>query len=685
MSVSLYEADNLIEESGEIHRIEQSNTYFHYQFKTNFIEGVIYTIYITYVTENGYLPAKPLRFNFTLSEATMPVENIRLVTIDTNYQGIMTDLTSIDEEEDEGRIALKIYTPDTAEWSGNLCIRRASQKDNFQTWTDIKIMVIKQKNLNALDLIYDYTIESGVWYRYGIQTIDKDGVRSKLLEMHTPIQRLFYYSYLVGHTGKQLKLPYDNSISSFRYQIYDSKTDTIGSKYPYITRNADVYYRTFPINSTISFNMDDKNTFLENGKKDLYYYDHIVDLYDEYVKESGRYMYDYTYEKDFRDVVLEFLQDGKPKLFKSPTEGNIIVRLTDVNCTPNQTLDRMIYSISMNADEIDDNTLDNYIKYGFLNVGTYGTDFATHTLYLGQLDGDFYFTDNIFKKIYEKYDSQGRNYGGYTRTLESIQRVRITINGYNCYKNETNTIHYVPGHQLRVYNNQGGLVLGNNMKLNYSSGTGEQIITNYHPRGIYEFDNLLTFYYTGKAFGNDSLYLLGDAEGSVVSINATIDFVYELSMEPYEEHRVLERHSIKNIGQFYGEVQPDTSIYNVIYYQHYVQSNKTFKYLSEISSIEIEANPHTIFAIRGDTETELHYYEVNETGVLSFYELTGIKNIKYIGKRYLKTPYNESTVSEEILTEDVWGDDNHYIIKGSTDVSLTYIYNDFQGVYKQDL
>jgi hypothetical protein len=57
--------------------------------------------------------------------------------------------------------------------------------------------------------------------------------------------------------------------------------------------------------------------------------------------------------------------------------------------------------------------------------------------------------------------------------------------------------------------------------------------------------------------------------------------------------------------------------------------------------------------------------------------------LKYIGKRYLKTPYNESTLSEEIITEDVLGDDNHYIIKGAADVSITYIYNDFQGVYKQ--
>ena len=41
-----------------------------------------------------------------------------------------------------------------------------------------------------------------------------------------------------------------------------------------------------------------------------------------------------------------------------------MVRLVDVNCTPNQSLDRMIYSLTTTANEIDDNTMKNYLKYG---------------------------------------------------------------------------------------------------------------------------------------------------------------------------------------------------------------------------------------------------------------------------------------------------------------------------------
>ena len=682
VKVSLYRNDILLEESGEIYKTEQSNTYFSYKFKRNLEEDIEYTLLLTYKTENGYVLKEPLKFIFLIESFQTEIINAQLITIDTNYDNLLTDLTSLDEEEDEGRIALKIYSPDTNPWSGNICIKRASQEDNFQTWEDIIIFTVKEKNLNTLDLIYDYTIESGKWYKYGIQSIDKMGDYGKLITMSNPIQRLFNYSYILGQDNKQLKLQFNNTINNFKHQIYDSKTDTIGSKYPFISRNAAVNYRTFSISALISFWMDENNTFLKNSKKDLYYYNNIVELYDDYALENGRYQYDYTYEKDFRNVVLDFLQDGKPKLFKSPTEGNIIVRLMDVNCTPNQSLDRMIYSVSMNANELDDNTMKNYLKYGFYNPGTYSTDFNIKTVFIGQIDGNFAPTDNIFKKIYEKYDSQGKNYGGYTKKLEDIQRVKITINGY--YYSTLNGTEYVPGHQLRIYNNNNQLVMGNNILLNYSGNGKETLITIYNPAGIYEFDSLIKFYYTGKSAGNDSLYLLGDAEGLVTGIDATIDFLYSLSSDTYEAHQVQERRPIKGIGQFYEEVEPGESIYSIIYYKHYIESDSVFKYLNNISSIEIEANPHTVFAIKDLSDMTEQYHEINDTGVLRLYELNDIVGIRYVGKRYLKIPYDDNSLSEEIITEDILDDDDHYILKASTDVMITYKFIDIQGIYKPE-
>ena len=64
-------------------------------------------------------------------------------------------------------------------------------------------------------------------------------------------------------------------------------------------------------------------------------------------------------------MVLEFLYDDSIKLFKSTTEGNILVKLTDINLTPNQSLGRMVYSFSAIATEVAEYNMDNCKKYNF--------------------------------------------------------------------------------------------------------------------------------------------------------------------------------------------------------------------------------------------------------------------------------------------------------------------------------
>ena len=78
--------------------------------------------------------------------------------------------------------------------------------------------------------------------------------------------------------------------------------------------------------------------------------------------------YDYVKERIFREKVMEFLIDDKPKLFKSTTEGNVLVRLTNINFSPNQSLSRMIYSFSATATEIGEASQKNLEKYGIINI-----------------------------------------------------------------------------------------------------------------------------------------------------------------------------------------------------------------------------------------------------------------------------------------------------------------------------
>lgn len=194
---------------------------------------------------------------------------------------------------------------------------------------------------------------------------------------------------------------------------------------------------------------------------------------------------------------------------------------------------------------------------------------------------------------------------------------------------------------------------------------------------------MIKFHYGGNALNNDSLYLLGDAENKVVSIDATIDFLYGLSIEPYASHQVDEYKIIKGVAQYYEETTPGTSIYKVIYSQHFVDSVSIFKRLNNISYIEIEANPHTVFAIKDESDTEEQRYEINDTGILSLGNFNNVVEIKYIGKRYLQTEYDDSTLSSDIITEDIVDGEGHVVLKAAADVSLIYYYADIQGTYKE--
>ncbi len=372
-----------IEYSGEIFNNEISNSAVKYTYKTNFVNGRKYSVYLNYITENDYRPDTSIGYTFRYQESVEGNTKVKLLTVENltenvEIDALITNVSSLGIEEDEGRIGLKIYYDTEAEGSNvftSFLIRRSSSKDNFTTWEDIKYITVDENTSTAINqypIVYDYTVESGIWYKYGIAGVTTDGERSNLNILNNPAIRLFEYSYILGENEKQLKLEFDNTISTFTPKVVDGQQEPIGSKYPFVGRNSIIDYKSFPITGLITFWLDEANTFLKNGKEDIFHPD-VVALYENYNLNRNIRQYDYTYEREFRKKVMEFLNDGKPKLFKSPSEGNIIVRLKDVNLTPNQPTGRLIYSFNANALEIDDDNMYNYLKYGFYYPGTYRT------------------------------------------------------------------------------------------------------------------------------------------------------------------------------------------------------------------------------------------------------------------------------------------------------------------------
>jgi hypothetical protein len=181
------------------------------------------------------------------------------------------------------------------------------------------------------------------------------------------------------------KNQYNPTVSGFKYTTTDAITNTLGGKYPYVRRNGDNYYRTFQLGGLISINSEpDIYTYsssiksksymaTETGQREYYspsiyftHQDEFQNIIANYVEKG--YKDDFIFEKLFRDKIMNFLNDGKPKLFKSSTEGNIIVRLTNVSFTPNQQLGRQVYSFTATATEIDEFSYDNLLKYNIIDA-----------------------------------------------------------------------------------------------------------------------------------------------------------------------------------------------------------------------------------------------------------------------------------------------------------------------------
>lgn len=71
-------------------------------------------------------------------------------------------------------------------------------------------------------------------------------------------------------------------------------------------------------------------------------------------------------ERKFRDAVMSWLSDGKPKLYRSETEGNMIVVVSAPTFTPLDKTQRMVYSVSMTLTEIAEFNLQNLIEYNLI-------------------------------------------------------------------------------------------------------------------------------------------------------------------------------------------------------------------------------------------------------------------------------------------------------------------------------
>lgn len=344
---NLYDSDlNLIQTSGEKLHNSYNDTELYESYDVYDIEQDLdlnTTYYLEYkvTTLNGLAIASP-RYKIMQKQSIKP--EIKAILVPSlNYENGYVDLKLIGEKNELG-----------IEYSatGKYRILRASNKDNFKTWNEIlKFTLYGQKP--STWLWKDFTVEQGVIYRYALQQYN-DKVSSNRLES-TDLLVNFEHAYLYDGE-RQLKIKYNPKVASFKNTLLETKTNTIGSQFPFIFRNGTVKYKEFSINGLISCRSDEEFLFVTEDS--LSNYDQSFNLTDNNI----------VIERNFKLDVLEWLNNGKPKIFRSPGEGNYIVRLLNVSLTPNDTLGRMLHTFAATATEIGEYSYKGLEEYGFIQT-----------------------------------------------------------------------------------------------------------------------------------------------------------------------------------------------------------------------------------------------------------------------------------------------------------------------------
>lgn len=386
-----------------------------YRFKQALSENEQYTLIYSVITKNGYEGSSNPSYFEVIPSRLNQLTGMSLEVYD--HTNALTN--------EEGCMVLAINFKDSI--SGNFIIIRTDEYSNYTYWEDLCYFT----TIGTKNIVYktDYTIESGIKYKYAIVKENSAGYRSiPLMEKDAPARWVdFQYNYILGTKG-HIRLMYDNTIQSFKKNVLQNKQDTLGGKYPTITKNGYAYYSEFQVEGLISieqeitdyvdasgFKFKSGDCFIGADKicfsvysKDNYF--HRADDLDE-VGEVFTYQINsleninnltddyYFVERKYREIIIDFLNDGEYKLYKSPTEGNILVVLTDVSLTPKEELGRLVYSFSATAVEVDEPSLKNLNEFNLINIGKFQEQIGDTKIICGQVSGLFTESDDIMQDI----------------------------------------------------------------------------------------------------------------------------------------------------------------------------------------------------------------------------------------------------------------------------------------------
>lgn len=575
--IKVYNADDqLLSDSGLLYSNSYSNiNEFNYTFEYQFNEGENYYFTFEYETANMYAESNTYNF-IVLQEGAEKLE--------ATMTAILDDVN--------GCIGLHIENNVGQEnFIGNITIRRTSSESNFTIWEDVHTESFEENS--KMDYTwYDYTIKSGVYYKYIAQKRTSVGIRGVAIHpIGEPFMILFDDMYLTGGDG-QLNIRFDPSITSFKRTVSESRIDTIGSKYPYIKRNGYVEYKQFPIGGTITHLMDPSH--LLTSKEEVFR--DSLDYYNEFNKDKDVRIDDFndwTYEREFREKVMDFLYANKVRLFRSATEGNILVKIMDINFTPNTTLGRRIYSFTATAYEIDTANIKNYDKYGISPLGTYDTQLQFASDYVGQYNEVIPANTEALSLIQKKYEKYAKE--NYKIAIQNLDFLRLEFESEPYLIKEGEDGPYVVNDLGDDKENPDSAILGYLVYIN-----NKPIIIN--PEGIYELK--------GENVEITSLSFPVDAQ---------VNLEYHVNLQQIEDtSKVFQTSSFyRRVGQRWGAFKPNDSIYQNIWNKYFEKYSNYQQMMLSLDGVKIEAEPGTVVFVKESADTDFERHVIGPTHTLA--------------------------------------------------------------------
>lgn len=324
----IYRDDKLIESTDwKVHDSsrdgETTKSYDTYEIKDDMASGSVYVAYYYIKTNNG-LELGPVISN-RIQQGQVPFDSAGFVF-------------KVEQDCDNGRVTLDI----TIGHSGKYKIYR----DNLLLRNVLAVQ-------GQLITIYDNAVEHGAYHSYYIQQYDDKIYTTKYL-IDEP-ELIEFDDMFLSDNERQLCIRFNPKVTSFKTTLAENKIDTIGSKYPSFFRNGIIGYKEFPISGLISHLIDPNGAFM------------ALEPVGKYEQPHNLTHANFKRERDFKIAVLDWLNNGKPKLFRSPAEGNYLVRLMNVSLSPDDKLGRMLHTFSSTAYEIDECSHESLVKLGFID------------------------------------------------------------------------------------------------------------------------------------------------------------------------------------------------------------------------------------------------------------------------------------------------------------------------------